>query len=617
MPETQKLEHLKNLATLMRYHILTMTTQAGSGHPTSSLSATELMAGLMFGGIFRYDLDNPKHPNNDRLIFSKGHATPLFYTLWAMAGKLTAAELMTYRHFGSPLEGHPTMSFRYTEAATGSLGQGLSIGLGVALNGKYLDKLPYTTYVLLGDSEMAEGSQWETMQLAAHYKLDNLVGVLDVNRLGQRGETLYGWDLMAYEERMAAFGWETIIVNDGHSFPEIIAAYQNAMMVADKPIMIIAHTIKGKGVSLVENQNGWHGVALKQEQLEKALAELGPVDKSARGQVATPEDLKPVEVKPQPAETMAYKLGDSLATRKAYGNALKRLYPQFPHLVSLDAEVSNSTYAEIFGDAYPQKFFEMYIAEQNMVGAALGLATRGKIPFVSTFAAFFSRAFDQIRMSQYSEPNLKFCGSHAGVSIGEDGPSQMGLEDLAMFRAILDSVVLYPADAVSTERLVEAALQHRGMVYLRTSRLATPIIYGPEEEFPLGGCKVVRQSNNDLVTVIGAGVTLFEALAAYEELQQEGINIRVIDLYSVKPVDAATLMTAAKATQGLITVEDHYPAGGIGEAVMAALAPNPVRLYRLAVAKKPKTGKPAELLDYEDISRRAIVRLVKEIKQEG
>lgn len=614
MSEAQKLEHLQKLATLMRYYILTMTTQAGSGHPTSSLSATELMAGLMFGGILRYDLDNPKHPNNDRLIFSKGHATPLFYTLWAMAGKLTAADLMTYRHFGSPLEGHPTMSFRYTEAATGSLGQGLAIGLGLALNAKYLDKLPYTTYVLLGDSEMAEGSQWETMQLAAHYKLDNLVGILDVNRLGQRGETLYGHDLMAYENRIAAFGWETILV-DGHSFPEVLAAFDRAMTVTDKPIMIIAKTIKGKGVSFLEDKNGWHGKTLNQQELEQALPELGPVDKSVRGVVSQPEDLKPAEVKPKPAEKLSYKPGDSVATRKAYGNALKRLYPQFPHLVSLDAEVSNSTYAEIFEDAYPQQFFEMYIAEQNMVGAGLGLATRGKIPFVSTFAAFFSRAFDQIRMSQYSEPNLKFCGSHAGVSIGEDGPSQMGLEDLAMFRAILDSVVLYPADAVSTERLVEEALKHHGIVYIRTTRLGTPIIYGPEEKFPLGGCKVVRQSDNDLVTVIGAGVTLFEALAAYAELQQEGINIRVIDLYSVKPVDAATLMTAAKATQGLITVEDHYPAGGIGEAVMAALAPHPVRLYALAVTKKPKTGKPAELLAYEDISRSAIVKLVKQIKQ--
>ncbi len=612
MPDAQKLDHLKKLATLMRYDILTMTTQAGSGHPTSSLSATELMAGLMFGGSFRYDLDNPKHPTNDRLIFSKGHATPLFYSLWALAGKMTEAELMTYRHFGSPLEGHPTMSFRYTEAATGSLGQGLAIGLGIALNAKYLDKLPYTTYVLLGDSEMAEGSQWETMQLAAHYKLDNLVGVLDVNRLGQRGETMYGHDLMAYEDRIAAFGWETILV-DGHSFPEVLAAYEQAMMVTDKPVMIIARTIKGKGVSFLEDKNGWHGKTLTQEELAKALPELGPVDKSVRGVVAPPLDLKPLTVAPQPAAPLAYAPGTSLATRKAYGNALKRLFPQFPHLVSLDAEVSNSTYAEIFEAAYPKRFFEMYIAEQNMVGAGLGLATRGKIPFLSTFAAFFSRAFDQVRMSQYSEPNLKFAGSHAGVSIGEDGPSQMGLEDLAMFRAVLNSVVLYPGDAVSTERLVEAALQHSGIVYIRTTRMATPIIYGPEEEFPIGGCKVLRQSDQDVATVIGAGVTLFEALAAYDTLQQEGITIRVIDLYSVKPVDAATLLAAAKATQGLITVEDHYPAGGIGEAVMAALAPHPAPVYSLAVTKKPQTGKPAELLDFEEISRSAIVKLVKEL----
>jgi transketolase len=590
-----------------------MTTQAGSGHPTSSLSATELMAGLMFGGIFRYDLDNPKHPNNDRLIFSKGHATPLFYTLWAMAGKLTEAELMTYRHFGSPLEGHPTMTFPYTEAATGSLGQGLAIGLGIALNAKYLDKLPYTTYVLLGDSEMAEGSQWETLQLAAHYKLDNLVGVLDVNRLGQRGETMYGHDLMAYENRIKAFGWETILV-DGHSFPEVLAAYEQAVLVADRPVMIIARTIKGKGVSFLEDKNGWHGKTLSQDELARALPELGPVDKSVRGVVSRPEDLKPPAVAPQAVPPLAYEPAAPVATRKAYGNALRRLYPQYPALVSLDAEVSNSTYAEIFEDAYPPRFFEMYIAEQNMVGAGLGLATRGKIPFVSTFAAFFSRAFDQVRMSQYTGPNLKFCGSHAGVSIGEDGPSQMGLEDLAMFRAVLDSVVLYPADAVAAERLVEAALQHHGIVYIRTTRMATPITYGPQEEFHVGGCKVLRQSDNDLATVIGAGVTLFEALAAYDTLRQEGINIRVIDLYSVKPVDAATLLAAAQATQCLITVEDHYPAGGIGEAVLAALAPHPVRLYSLAVSRKPRTGKPAQLMDTEEISRNAIIKLVQQIK---
>jgi transketolase len=441
------------------------------------------------------------------------------------------------------------------------------------------------------------------------------VGILDVNRLGQRGETLYGHDLMAYEERIKAFGWETILV-DGHSFPEILAAYNRVMTVSDKPIMIIAKTVKGKGVSFLEDKNGWHGKTLSPEELAKALPELGPVNQSVRGVVGRPEDLRPVEVAPQAPAPLAYRKGDSLATRKAYGNALKRLSPRFPRLVSLDAEVSNSTYAEIFAAAYPPKFFEMYIAEQCMVGAGLGLATRGKIPFISTFAAFFSRAFDQIRMGQYSQGNLKFCGSHAGVSIGEDGPSQMGLEDLAMFRGILDSVVLYPADAVSTERLVEAALEHPGIVYIRTTRMGTPIIYGPEEEFPLGGCKVLRQSDDDLVTVIGAGVTLFEALAAYDELKPAGINLRVIDLYSVKPVDTATLLKAAQATRGLIIVEDHYPAGGLGEAVMAALAPQPVRLYSLAVTKKPKTGKPTELLDFEDISRSAIVKLVKQLTQD-
>jgi transketolase len=616
MYDGEKLAHLKKLASLMRYYILTMTTRAGSGHPTSSLSATDLMTALVFGGFFRYDVDNPHHPNNDRLIFSKGHASPLFYSLWALAGKLTEAELMSYRRFGSPLEGHPTVSFTYTEAATGSLGQGLAIGLGVALNGKYLDKLSYTTYVLLGDSEMAEGSQWEAIQLAAHYKLDNLVGILDVNRLGQTGETMYGHDLKAYEDRIAAFGWETILV-DGHSFPEVLAAYEQAMTITGRPTMIIARTIKGKGVSFLEDKNGWHGKPLNQEQLEKALPELGVVDRSVRGQVARPEDLRPATVTPQAPADLPYKKGDSLATRKAYGNALKRLCPRFPELVSLDGEVSNSTYAEIFKDAYPKRFFEMYIAEQSMVGAGLGLATRGKIPFMSTFAAFFSRAFDQIRMSQYSGANLKFAGSHAGVSIGQDGPSQMGLEDLAMFRTVSDSVVLYPPDAVATERLVEAALKHPGIVYIRTTRMETPVIYDAEEKFRIGGSKVLRRSGSDLLTVIGAGVTLFEVLAAYDELQKQGINIRVIDLYSIKPVDAATLAEAAEATWGLVTVEDHYPEGGIADAVRTALAPNPARIHSLTVTRKPKSGTPTELLDYEDISRNAVVRLVKQIKAEA
>jgi len=609
--DQDKLAKLTKLAALIRYYILAATTEAGSGHPTSSLSATELMTGLLFGGFFRYDVDHPEHPNNDRLIFSKGHASPLFYALWAAAGKLSEEELIkTYRKFGSPLEGHPTVSFPYTEAATGSLGQGLSIGLGMALNAKYLDKLPYLTYVLLGDSEMAEGSPWEAIQLAAHYRLDNLIGILDVNRLGQRGETMYGHDLKAYRQRLNAFGWETLLI-DGHSFEGILPAYQQAAGGRGKPVMIVARTIKGKGVSFLEDKNGWHGKALTREELARALPELGPIDKSVRGKIPRPHDQRPLEPQPQNAKPVSYPLDKPVATRTAFGNALARIYPEFPRIVSLDAEVSNSTMAEIFQAAYPERFFEVYIAEQNMVGIGLGLARRGKIPFLSTFAAFFSRAFDQIRMSQYSDPNLKFVGSHAGVSIGEDGPSQMGLEDLAMFRALWGSVVLYPGDAVSTEKLVEAAARHQGLVYLRTTRMKTPILYGPEDEFGIGGSKVLHRSDKDVATVIGAGVTLHEALAAWEALQKEGIFIRVIDLYSIKPLDLATLQAAARETKALITVEDHYPEGGLGEAVLSALASTPTPVQTLAVRRKPKSGKPEELLDYEGISARAIISKVK------
>ena len=606
------IERLQELVKLVRYSILTATTHAGSGHPTSSLSAAELMVGLMFGGTFSYDINRPVHPNNDRLVFSKGHASPLFYALWQAAGKVTEEQMLTYRQFGSPLEGHPTVTFPYTEAATGSLGQGLSIGLGMALNAKYLDRLPYRSYVLLGDSEMAEGSQWEAIQLAAHYKLDNLVGIIDVNRLGQRGETMYGRDLDAYEKRVSAFGWKTIVVEDGHAFPQVLEAYEKSRHVSGKPVMIIAGTIKGKGVSQVEDKNGWHGKALNEEDLEKALKELGKVDKSVTGEIKKPRDLTPPETRSREAAGINYDKGDSIPTRNAYGNALKRIFPRFPHLVSLDAEVSNSTRAEYFKDAHPRHFFEMFIAEQNMVGAALGLACREKLPFVSTFGAFMSRAFDQIRMSQYSDANIKFVGSHAGVAIGEDGPSQMALEDLAMFRSILKSVVLYPSDAVSCEKLVEGAAEHTGMVYLRTSRGGTPVIYDNDEAFPIGGSKTVKESDRDRATLIGAGVTLHEALAAYEALKKEDITVRVIDLYSIKPLDEKTLLKAAQQTDFIITVEDHYPAGGLGEAVKSVLSGTPTPVHSLAVTRKPRSGKPGELLDFEEISSKAIVKKVKE-----
>ncbi len=609
MPNT---ENLIKLARLIRYLCLVSTTEAGSGHPTSSLSATDLMSSLLFGGTFRFYIDKPAHPNNDRLIFSKGHASPLFYALWVAAGKVTEKEIMTLRKFGSALEGHPTIVFPYVEASTGSLGQGLPIGVGMALNAKYLDKLPYWTYVLLGDSEMAEGSQWEAMQVASHYRLDNLIGIVDVNRLGQRGETMYGHDLASYEKRVSSFGWETIVI-DGHSFSEILQAYENARAVTGKPVMIIARTIKGKGVSFIEDKNGWHGKALNKEELAHALVELGEVDKTIRGRVQEPEDLRPMHREPQKAADPSYAPDKSVATRKAYGNALKRIFPRFPNMVVLDGEVSNSTYAEIFKEVYPERFFEMYIAEQNMVGAALGLSRRGKIPFVSTFAAFFTRAFDQIRMSQYSGANIKFSGSHAGVSIGEDGPSQMGLEDIAMFRTVLNSVVLYPSDAVSTEKLVERAAEHNGIVYIRTTRKETPVIYGNDDEFLLGGSKTLRESGSDAVTVVSAGITLHEALAAYEDLKKEGILIRIIDLYTVKPADKEALRKAAEDTKAIITVEDHFPEGGLGEAVRSAIADNTVPVYSLAVRKMPASGKPVELLDYEEISKNAIIRKIKEM----
>jgi len=615
--ERGAIAYIEGLAKLVRYYILLATGKAGSGHPTSSLSAADLITTLMFGGFFLYDPARPALANNDRFILSKGHASPLLYALWTVAGRITEEELLRYRTFGSPLEGHPTPHFKYVDAATGSLGQGLSVGVGMALNAKYLDRLPYRTYVLLGDSEMAEGSNWEAMEIAAYYKLDNLIGIIDVNRLGQRGETMYGWDADVYERRAAAFGWQPIVI-DGHDYGQIFAAFKQALDAKEKPVMIVARTIKGKGVPAVENKNGWHGKVLKKEDVDEAIKGLGPLDKSVRGQIAQPQDLEPPRRTRADVPQPAYPAAEAVATRKAYGNALKRIYPAFPEIVGLDGEVSNSTYAEIFAEAYPDRYFEMFIAEQNMVGTALGLSTRGKMPFVSTFAAFLTRAFDQIRMCRYSNANIKFTGSHAGVSIGEDGPSQMGLEDIAMFRNVLDCVILYPADAYATERCVELAAAHRGIVYIRTNRGATPIVYDPSEAFEIGGLKVLKQSSSDRVCVIGAGMTLFEGLAAYDALKKEGVTIRVIDLYCVKPIDAGRLAEALSGVGAVVTVEDHHPEGGIGEAVRSALADaapaaSTLPVHSLAVRKIPRSGRPAELFDYEEISRDAIVKKVKEL----
>jgi len=566
-----------------------------SGHPTSSMSAADLMA-VLLAKYLRYDFANPDDPRNDHLLFSKGHASPLLYSLFKAAGAITDEELLTFRKFGSRLEGHPTPVLPWVDVATGSLGQGLPYGVGIALAGKRLDRLPYRTWVLCGDSEMAEGSQWEAYEHAAFEKLDNLTAIIDVNRLGQRGETMHGWDLDSYAKRAQAFGWHAIEI-DGHDVEEIDRAYAEATKTQGRPTVIVAKTIKGKGVKAVENKEGFHGKAL--DDPDAAIEELGGI-RDLKIEVAKPDfDGKPHEFETESLELPTYELGEEVATRKAYGDALRAVGDGRGDVVALDGEVSNSTYAEIFAKAHPERYFEMYIAEQQMVAAAVGIQVRGWKPFASTFAAFFTRAYDFIRMAAVSRANIKLCGSHAGVSIGEDGPSQMGLEDLAAFRAVHGSTVLYPSDANQTARLVAAMVDLDGISYLRTTRANTPVIYDPGEEFPVGGSKVVRSSDDDEVAIIGAGITLHEALKAADALAEEGVSARVIDLYSLKPVDVETLHAAAEATGGrFVTAEDHWPEGGLGEAVLAAFADaeDRPRVIQLAVHEMPASGTPAELL---------------------
>ncbi len=603
----------EELARLIRYYILVSTSAAGSGHATSSLSAVELMTALYFGDVLRFDLNDVSSPSNDRVIFSKGHAAPLFYALYAAAGKLTEAELKTLRAFGSILEGHPTMRFPFTEAATGSLGQGLSIGVGMALNAQYLAEQPHHTYVLLGDSEMAEGQVWEAVQIAAYYKLNTLIGIIDVNRLGQRGETMNGHDIRSYAYKLRAFGWQTILVN-GHDLNEVIEAYREAQQSVDKPVMIIAHTLKGKGVSLWENQLGWHSKTLNEEQLKQALSELGTVDKTLVGTIA-PSERKVIQMPEKTASDTSSNIQfteEKVATKKAFGLMLEKLGSSNTDLVVLDAEMSNSTHTDIFQQKFPHRFFEMFIAEQNMVSVAVGLARRGKLPVISTFAAFLTRAFDQFRMAHYSQTTMIVCGSYAGVSMGMDGSSQMGLEDIAMMRSI-GSTVLYPSDAISMAKLLVAATKQPGITYLRATREPTSLVYKQNDHFTVGGSQVVRHSDADVVTIVAAGITLHEALVAHKKLLEEDIFVRVIDLYSVQPLDVRTLLIAASQTKAVITVEDHVAAGGIGEAVKSVLVNQSTPVYSLAVNKMPRSGKPAELLSYEEIDAEAIIKKVREL----
>jgi len=585
-------ERWHELAQQLRVDSVRAAAVTKSGHPTSSMSAADLMA-VLLAKYLRYDFGAPENPANDHLIFSKGHASPLLYSLYKAAGAITDKELLTFRKLGSRLEGHPTPVLPWVDVATGSLGQGLPISVGVALAGKKLDRLPYRIWCLCGDSEMAEGSMWEAFEHAAFMGLDNLTAIIDVNRLGQRGETMHGWDLDSYANRARAFGWKAIEI-DGHDLAEIDRAYEEATATTDQPTVIVARTIKGKGVPEVENKPGWHGKAL--DDPEHAIEELGGI-RNITVDVAKPDtDAQPHVFETSPLELPAYEVGDEVATRKAYGDALAAVGKADGLVVALDGEVSNSTFAEIFAAAEPERYFEMYIAEQQMTAAAVGIQVRDWKPFASTFAAFWTRAYDFIRMAAISRANIRLCGSHAGVSIGEDGPSQMALEDLAAFRAVHRSTVLYPSDGNSTAKLVAEMADLEGIVFLRTTRATTPVLYGPDEDFPVGGSKVVR--DGDDVTIVGAGITLHEALKAADALAEEGVSARVIDLYSVKPVDAEALRAAAEATGAIVTVEDHWPEGGLGEAVLSVFAEDDERprIVLLAVKDMPGSGKPNELI---------------------
>jgi transketolase len=601
---------LRELGQQYRVDSIRCAAAAKSGHPTSGMSAADLMA-VLVGNHLRYDFDDPKQATNDRLIFSKGHASTLLYAIFRSVGAITDEQLMTYRRFGSMLEGHPTPLLPWVDVATGSLGQGLPYGVGMALAGKYLDRLPYRVWVLHGDSETAEGSVWEAFEHASHYELDNLTMILDVNRLGQRGETMVGWNTGVYVERARAFGWNAIEI-DGHDVEEIDRAYKNAEEVAGRPTVIVARTVKGKGVKAVEDKGGWHGKAL--DDPDAAIEELGGI-RNIRVDVAKPEEADPHRFPDGELELPRYEVGDEVATRKAYGEALAALGTARGDVVALDGEVSNSTFAEIFAKAHPERYFEMYIAEQQMLAAAVGLQARGWNAFASTFAAFLSRAYDFTRMAAISRVDLRLSGSHAGVSIGEDGPSQMALEDIASLRAIHSSVVLHPCDANQTAKLVAAMADTRGIVFLRTLRPNTPVIYRPDEEFEVGGSRVLRSSDDDDVTIIGAGITVHEALKAAEALGEDGISARVIDAYSIKPIDADTLAAAAEATGRIVTVEDHFPDGGLGDAVLTALAQSDeqARVVKLAVNDMPRSGKPAELLNAYGIDAEHIAAAARQL----
>jgi transketolase len=615
---TTSVDALKTIATELRIDSILSTTEAASGHPTTCMSAAEIVATLFFAEM-RYEPTNPENPDNDRFVLSKGHAAPILYAAWAHAGLFPREDLLTLRRIDSDLEGHPTPRLPFVDVATGSLGQGICAAIGTALNARRI-KSDYRTYVLLGDGEMAEGSVWEAANVALRYQLDNLCGIVDVNGLGQSAPAQFGHRMEDIAARWNAFGWHTLTV-DGHDVAALLHAFAAARAAKGHPTMILARTIKGKGVKSVEGKEGWHGKAFKKgEEADKAIAELKSqlVPGTPTPVIQKPNSVQREPIRPDYSKMPApnYKPGEQVATREAWGTALAALGGVDPRVVALDADVKNSTFSDRFEKAHPDRFYQNFIAEQNMVGAGMGLAARGAIAFPSTFACFLARAADFIRMAGLSNArdqlHLKLTGSHSGVSIGEDGPSQMALEDLAMMRAVPNLTLLYPSDAVSTERLVVEMAKTPGLAYMRTSRPKTDIIYGLDEQFPVGGSKTLHQSASDAVTVVAAGVTVFEARKAYTQLKSEGISIRVIDAYSVQPIDRATLVAAGKATNGvIITVEDHYLPGGLGDAVADAVASEGISVTRLAVRELPRSGKPEELLDRYGISSRHIVEAVR------
>jgi transketolase len=610
----QNINDLQEKAKLIRKWSMVSTTEAGSGHPTSCLSAADITT-VLFDRYFTYDIQNPLNLYNDRFVLSKGHAAPLLYSLFGIAGAYPLEEIKTLRKFGSRFEGHPTPKFVYAEAATGSLGQGLSVGAGLALLAKRED-LPTKTYVLLGDGELAEGQVWEAANFASFHQLNNLIAILDINRLAQSGETMFGHHMEKYIDRFKGFGFEVISIN-GHNLEEIITAFEAAVNnKTGKPIAIVAETIKGKGISFLEDKEGWHGKALKKEELQKALAELGDINDGLRFNFKKPSQVKFTEEGTEHIVIdLPFENDKEYATREVFGDVLVKLGEKNKEIYALDGDVKNSTFTLPFFKAFPERSVECYIAEQNMVSVAAGLSRLGKIPFVGTFGAFLSRAADQIRMARVSDANIKFVGSHVGVSIGEDGPSQMALEDIAMFGALPDTIIFQPADAVSTVKLTSLMVDYYGFAYMRTLRPATPVLYKEEEQFTIGGSKILRQSSNDLLTIAATGITVFEALKAADELKEQGINVRVVDIYSINPIDKNTLVKCLHVTkkQILITVEDHFAHGGMGDFATAAVVDDDIKIHieKLAVTHISESGKKEELLHDAGIDAASIVAKVK------